>query len=153
MVVNRRPIVYYETLRRQSYAQQVKEIMAAKTAYILYADTDTADDAPVNVTAPVETVVLNPVEVTILKPQPIATVSNVTQPDAVRESHAMSEPNSQNQTAVPETSAVEVETPKVAEARTNAGNMTGLGLSLDSIFGEEKQAAAHAQSKYFKDSK
>ncbi|RRG18299.1 hypothetical protein D3P96_03165 [Weissella viridescens] len=163
MVVNRRPIVYYETLRRQSYAQQVKEIMAAKTAYILYADDDVVDDESAVMTDSVKPVVLDPVEVLVLEPQQRDVVLDKAETDVtdipVVETRPATDLVAQTQNDLPEVTETVEEpvaqptSPKPTEARTSAGNMTGLGLSLDSIFGEEKQAAEHAQSKYFKDSK
>ncbi|KRN77117.1 hypothetical protein [Weissella minor] len=167
MVINRRPIVHFETLRRVRYDQQVREIMAAKTDYILFAteadlvetENEVTRDAPNEIsdaerqTKPTESIDLPTavVQAEILEPKkPIAKTQPVI-PEVTPKAKA-------SVTSTPVTpeankAAVKKENKPQAQAASHPENMTGLGLSLDSIFGEETQAAKNTQSNYFKDSK
>lgn len=169
MVINRRPIVHFETLRRVRYDQQVREIMAAKTDYILFATEADLDETSNEVTRdlPNETTVADAER----QAKPAETVD---MPTAVVQAEILEpkKPVAKTQPVIPEvapkaqasvtTTPVMTETNKgatkkehkpQAQAVSHPENMTGLGLSLDSIFGEETQAAKNTQSNYFKDSK
>ncbi|MBM7617510.1 hypothetical protein JOC36_001067 [Weissella uvarum] len=181
MALNRRPIVYYEALRRKRYDQQVAEIMAAKTDYILYANPDeavvsqpeTAKQAePAQSThTPVEPEVLRPHVQTTSEQKELTGLEE--QPDVQSEGEELATADSDQITSVtavelePQKKAVlpdheaqaeelvsdEVQAKPAEKQTKHSENMTGLGLSLDTIFGEENQAARKIQSNYFKDSK
>lgn len=167
MVINRRPIVHFETLRRVRYDQQVREIMAAKTDYILFAteadlvetENEVKNDAPNGVadaerqTKTAETVDMPTavVQAEILEPKKLVAKTQPVIPEVAPKAKASV--TSTAETTETNKGATKKENKPQVQAASHPENMTGLGLSLDSIFGEETQAAKNTQSNYFKDSK
>lgn len=121
-----RPIVFYETLMH-TYDNQVAELLAAKTTYILLASDQ--DNELQNLDVIDTTLTTKPVMTEVLQPKVKKIVSK--KPTAKKNAKVIKKPTKTKS--------------KLKSVKT------GLGLSLDDILLEEDSAAARDHNQYFND--